>query len=160
MTPDCHLTAAAERRPEARTINTITTMRARAPRATHSQMRGEVDPLLAAGELVDDATAAGATALWVADGWAAADGLALGGETLAVRLGGVILAVRLGGWKLALRLGERLAIAPPPDCPHAATRNPVKRTATASSKLSVKRRIWIPPHIVYEPERYGELPRG
>jgi hypothetical protein len=123
-------------------------------------MSGEVDSLLAVGELVDDATAAGATALWVADGWTAADGLGLGGETLALRLGGVILAVRLGGWKLALRLGERLAIGPPPDCPQAATRNPVKRTAAASSKLLVKHRIWIPPRIVHEPEHYGELPMG
>jgi hypothetical protein len=158
MTPDCHLAAVAERRPEARTSHTITAMRTRAPRATHSQISGEVDPLLAVGELVDDATAAGATALWVADGWAAADGL--GGETLAVRLGGVILAVRLGGWKLALRLGERLAIGPPPDCPQAVTRNPVKRIAAVSSKLLVKRRIWIPPRVVHEPEQYGELPMG
>jgi hypothetical protein len=61
-------------------------------------------------------------------------------------LGGVILAVRLGTEMLALRVGEKLAIAPPPLCPQAATKHPARRIAAASSRLSVKRRIWIPPH--------------
>jgi hypothetical protein len=74
--------------------------------------------------------------------------LGLGGEMLALGLGGEMLALALGGEMLALRLGARLAIAPPTLRPHAATRNPNRRIAAASSRLLVNRRTWVPPRIV------------
>jgi hypothetical protein len=121
-------------------------MRTRAPITIQSQIREELVPLLAAGELLDSAVVAGATALSVADGSAVADTPGLGTEMLTLGLGGVILAVRLGIEMVALRVGEKLAIGPPPLCPQAATKHPARTIAAASSKLSVKRRIWIPPH--------------
>src|ERR1039458_1084507 len=95
---DCQLAAAMERRPVARAIQMITPMRARAPRTTHSQMSGELDPLPATGEPLGWAAGAGAVvALWVTDGWAVAVAgtLTLGGM-LAAAVGGT-LAAAVGG---------------------------------------------------------------
>src|ERR1022692_2300308 len=67
---DCQLAAAMERRPRARAIQMITPMRTRAPRTTHSQMSGELDPLAATGEPLGRAPGAGAGgALWTTAGW-------------------------------------------------------------------------------------------
>jgi hypothetical protein len=113
-------------------------MRITTPITIQSQRREEPDPLLAAAELLAGAFAAGATALWVADGRVLADAPGLGTETLALRLGKEMLA---------LRLGEKLAIGPPPLCPQAATRNPARRIAPVSSRPSIERRIRVPPRI-------------
>ncbi len=154
---------AAERRLAALAIQMITPMRTRAPRTTHSQMSGELDPLADAGEPLGWAAGAGAAALWVADGWAVgvAGTLALG-ETLALVLGtmltlgetlalgtmltlGEMLARVLGtmpapalGEKLLLRLGAMPETAPLP--PHPVTEHAAKPIA-ARSRPPAKRRM-------------------
>src|ERR1039457_5273922 len=146
---DCQLAAAMERRPRARAIQMITPMRTRAPRATHSQMSGELDPLAATGEPLGWAAGAGAVvALWITDGWA----VAVAG-TLAAAVGGTLaaaggtLAARLGE-KLMLLLGARLAIAPLPLLPHPVTEHAAPRTAAVrNSPLTTKRCMPIPPRI-------------
>jgi hypothetical protein len=142
----------------------ITTMRTRAPRTTHSQMSGELDPLAATGEPLGWAAGAGAVvALWGTDGWgvAVAGTLPLGGTlaavvggTLAAVVGGTLAAVVGGalaarlGEKLMLLLGARLAIAPPLPLPHPVTEQAAPRIATVrSSPLTTKRRMPIPPRI-------------
>src|SRR6266851_1251053 len=142
---------AAERRLAALAIQMITPMTTRAPRTTHSQMSGELDPLADAGEPLGWAAGAGAAALWVADGWAVgvAGTLALG-ETLALVLGtmltlGETLARVLGtipapalGEKLLLRLGAMPETAPLP--PHPVTEHAAKPIA-ARSRPPAKRRM-------------------
>src|SRR5216684_873743 len=128
---------AAERRLAALAIQMITPMRTRAPRTTHSQMSGELDPLADAGEPLGWAAGAGAAALWVADGWAVgvAGTLALG-EMLA-RVLGTIPAPALGE-KLLLRLGAMPETAPLP--PHPVTEHAAKPIA-ARSRPPAKRRM-------------------
>src|SRR6266851_5938200 len=154
---------AAERRLAALAIQMITPMRTRAPRTTHSQMSGELDPLADAGEPLGWAAGAGAAALWVADGWAVgvAGTLALG-ETLALVVGtmltlgetlalgtmltlGEMLARVLGtmpapalGEKLLLRLGAMPETAPLP--PHPVMEHAAKPIA-ARSRPPAKRRM-------------------
>src|SRR6266851_3903189 len=102
---------AAERRLAALAIQMITPMRTRAPRTTHSQMSGELDPLADAGEPLGWAAGAGAAALWVADGWAVgvAGTLALG-ETLALVLGTMLTLGETLALGTMLTLGEMLAL--------------------------------------------------
>lgn len=79
---------------------------------------------------------------------------------LALGLGGVMLGLGLVGVILGLRLGEKLAIAPPPLRPQAATRHPARRIAAVSSRLLVNRRTWVPPRIVPLTRTSGYLPWG
>jgi hypothetical protein len=138
-------------------------MRTKAPRTTHSQMSGELDPLAATGEPLGWAAGAGAVvALWITDGWAVAVAGTLAaavGGTLAAAVGGTLaaavgemlaaaggtLAARLGE-KLMLLLGARLAIAPPPLLlPHPVTEHAAPMIAAArSGPLTTKRRMPIP----------------
>jgi hypothetical protein len=158
MTLDRQSVAAAERWLRARATQMIRPMRTRAPRTTHSQMSGELDPLADAGDPLGWAAGAGAAALWVADGWAVgvAGTMALG-ETLALVLGtmlalgtmltlGEMLARVLGtmpapalGEKLLLRLGAMPETAPLP--PHPVTEHAAKPIAAARSRPPAKRRM-------------------
>src|ERR1019366_874668 len=125
---DCQLAAAMERRPRARAIQMITPMRTRAPRTTHSQMSGELDPLAATGEPLGWAAGAGAVvALWITDGWAGAVA-----GTLAAARGGTLVLLR----------GARRATAPRPLLPHPVTEHAAPRIAAVrNSPLTTKRRM-------------------
>ena len=146
-TLDRQLPAAAERRPRARTIPTITPMRIMTPSRTQSQIRPEPDPLPAVGELLGWALAAGVEAPLVADGWLVGVAVTLGLDTLALGLGGDelvldpagTLALRLGEM-LALRVGEMLAIALLV-ASHPATVHTMARIAAKRTMFLVKRRM-------------------
>src|SRR5215831_2171091 len=114
--------AAAERRPEARTIHTIRPMRTTAASAIHSHSSDEPDPLAAGVE-----AAAGAGA--VSGAW-------LAGGACAVGVGGPLV----GRLMLAVRLGDRLEIAllmaplTGPLPPHPAAKGPMTRAIAATAR--------------------------
>src|SRR5215831_3866114 len=124
ITAERRADAAAERRPEARAIHTIRTMRAIAPSAIHSHGSDELDPLAAA---VVAAAGGGAGAV---------SGASLVGGASAVGVGGPLV----GRLMLAVRLGDRLEIAlltaplTGPLPPHPAAKGPMTRAIAATAR--------------------------
>jgi hypothetical protein len=147
VTLDRQSAAAAERRPADRVINAIAPMRTIAPRAIHSQISDELDPLSCAGELPGWAAGADTVLVRVADGRSVtvAGALALGvrvGLALGVGVGLALGTLTLLVGTLTLLVGERLAIAPPtPLLPHPAARNPSDKIAANRTRVLVKRRM-------------------
>jgi hypothetical protein len=117
----------------------ITPMRTRAPRTTHSQISGELDPPADAAEPLGWAAGAGAAALWVADGWAAGVSGTLALGKMLARVLGTMPAPALGE-KLPLRLGARPETGPPLP-PHPVTEHAAKPNAAARSRPPAKRRM-------------------
>jgi hypothetical protein len=110
------------RRPE-RAISTITPIRTSTPSTTHSQVRFDPEPLLAAG---DDA---GSAALEVAGS------CALGAAA------GVSRGLRLGTFTVGrLALGARLLMALLTPPPHPVTSKPAARAAARGTRHLVQRR--------------------
>jgi hypothetical protein len=111
--------------------------RARAPRATHNQVRLEPNPLVEVDELLGVGLGAVEAVLGAAVGLAAV-GAAVGLAAVGVDEG---WAVGVAG---APALGEEAVTAPRALCAHALTRHPANRITAASSTLCMRRRIPSP----------------